>query len=619
MSDPRALYLERLGVSEAVWAAAERRHIWIGNAKLAVAGAGVVLAWLVLARHAVAGGWLILPVAAYGGLALAHEFALRKRRRAQTTGDLYRRGIARIGDRWAGTGAAGEQFRDAEHVYAEDLDLFGRGCLFELLSTARLPMGEKRLADWLKYPSPKDEALERQRLVAELRGKLDLHRDLAITGEELRARIAPETLTEWAEAQPVLPTGLWRGIAALLAVTAAAAIFYYFKRGGDYGPLFVVLTLNGALWGWLRHRMKEAITKLDCNAEGLELFARVLERFERETFVAERLKGIVGELRGVDDGVRGAATEGPPPRPGRGKQNADPTTASEAARRLARIVYWVDARENLLLKMTELPFLYTLQVAFAAEKWKRRWGSRLRVWIDIAGEMEALVSLATYSYEHPVDVFPEFVDAGGGALLDGQELGHPLIAAKKCVRNSVRLDSRTRLLLVSGSNMSGKSTLLRTVGINTVLAMAGAPIRGVRMRLTPLAVGTRIRSGDSLQEGRSNFYTEILHIRKVVELARQGPTLFLFDELREGTNSHDRRIGAEKLLAALLGNGAIGMVTTHDLALTEIGAAIGDVLRNVHFEDFVEEGKMRFDYRLREGVVTKSNAIELMRLIGLDV
>jgi len=286
---------------------------------------------------------------------------------------------------------------------------------------------------------------------------------------------------------------------------------------------------------------------------------------------------------------------------------------------LARVVYWVDNRENLMAKIAELPFLYTLQVALAAEAWKRRFGSQMRVWIDIAGEMEALISLATYSYEHPADVFPEFVEAGGGLLLEAEGLGHPLIAADKCVRNSVRLDARTRLLLVSGSNMSGKSTLLRTVGINTVLAMAGAPIRGARMQLTPLAVGTRIRSGDSLQEGRSNFYTEILHIRRVVELARRGATLFLFDELLEGTNSHDRRIGAEKLLAALLGRGAIGMVTTHDLALTEIGAAIGDVLRNVHFEDFVEEGKMRFDYRLRDGVVTKSNAIELMRVVGLDV
>jgi len=466
--------------------------------------------------------------------------------------------------------------------------------------------------------------LERQGLVAELRGKLELQRDLAITGEELRPRIASETLIEWAEGKKVLPVGVLRGLAAALAVAAAGAVGLYFESVAFWPVLLGVLVVEGALWVWLRGRMKEAIAGLDCNAEGLELFARVLERLEGETFVGERLRGMVGELRGGDDrpgdrrradGVlREAATEGPP-------EKADATTASAAVRRLARVVYWVENRENLMAKIVEWPFLYTLQVAFAAEAWKRRWGGRLRVWMNIAGEMEALVSLATYAFEHPGDAFPEFAEASEGrALFDGEELGHPLIAAAKCVRNSVRLDEQTRVLLISGSNMSGKSTLLRTVGINAVLAMAGAPIRGKSLRLTAVNVGTRIRSTDSLQEGRSTFYTEILHIRKVFELLGEPePLLFLFDELLEGTNSHDRRIGAEKLLRALLAGGAMGMVTTHDLALTEIGAAIGDGLRNVHFADFVEEGKMRFDYRLRDGVVTKSNAIELMRVVGLDV
>ena len=245
----------------------------------------------------------------------------------------------------------------------------------------------------------------------------------------------------------------------------------------------------------------------------------------------------------------------------------------------------------------------------------------MRRWAELTGEIEALLSLAAYSHEHPADPFPEFASAEEGlGFFDGEELGHPLIAAQKCVRNSVRLDAKTRVLLVSGSNMSGKSTLLRVVGINTVLAMAGAPIRGARLRLTPLRIGTRIRSTDSLQEGRSSFYTEILHIRKVFDGANDAvPLVFLFDELLEGTNSKDRRIGAEGLIQALLKRRAIGIVTTHDLALTEIAAAVGNVLRNKHFEDQVADGKMRFDYRLRDGVVEKSNALELMRLIGLEM
>jgi DNA mismatch repair ATPase MutS len=319
-------------------------------------------------------------------------------------------------------------------------------------------------------------------------------------------------------------------------------------------------------------------------------------------------------------------------------------------------VYWIDAHHSLLGHLVELPLLYTAQVAFAAESWRQRYGARMRASVEIVGEIEALISLATYSYEHPADPFPEIAEPPDSpALFDGQELGHPLIAEAKCVRNSVRLDQETRVLLVSGSNMSGKSTLLRVVGINTVLAMAGAPVRAKALRLTPLNVGTRIHSTDSLQEGRSTFYTEILHIRRVFDLtvpivakadvangdlakanlttanfatanpAKGNPAtenralLFLFDELLEGTNSKDRRIGAESLIRGLLLRRAIGIVTTHDLALTEITAALGTSIRNVHLEDQVEDGKMRFDYKLRDGVVTKSNALALMRLIGLEM
>jgi len=284
--------------------------------------------------------------------------------------------------------------------------------------------------------------------------------------------------------------------------------------------------------------------------------------------------------------------------------------------------------------LLELPLLYSIQVAFVAEWWRKRNGKRMRAAVDVVGEIEALLSLATYSYERPADPFPELTDASGPsphAFFEGVELGHPLIAADKCVRNSVRLDDATRVLLVSGSNMSGKSTLLRAVGINTVLAMAGASVRAKSLRLSPLQVGTRIHSSDSLQEGRSTFFAEILHIRRVFDLAARKPAtatatddearplLFLFDELLEGTNSKDRRIGAERLIQGLLARGAIGIVTTHDLALTEIAPTVGDVIRNVHFEDQVEGGEMHFDYRLRDGVVAKSNAIALMRIIGLEM
>jgi hypothetical protein len=567
----------------------------VGNAKLAVFAAALALAWIVLGKHLVTAYWLIAPAAAYLLLTILHAQVLRAKARAETAAEFYRKGIARIEDRWMGSGQTGERFRDANHVYAEDLDLFGRGCLFELLSTARLPMGEKRLANWLCEGAEVAAILDRQKLIEELRAKLDLREDLAVTGEDLRARLNPESLTDWAEGKSILPSGAWRGVMVLLAMGAAAGIVYYVETAMLW-PLLSVMAMEAVVLAWLRRRAHSVIEGVDCNAEGLLLFSEILERLEREPFVAPRLQELAAELSGKNE------------------------PASRAIRKFARIVYWIDASDGVLAKMAELPFLYSVQVGMAAEAWRRRWGPKMRRWAELTGEMEALLSLAAYSYEHPADPFPEFVDADNGVgFFDGEELGHPLIAAEKCVRNSVRLDAKTRVLLVSGSNMSGKSTFLRAVGINTVLAMAGAPIRGKRLRLTALRIGTRIRSTDSLQEGRSSFFTEILHIRRVFDGANGAvPLVFLFDELLEGTNSKDRRIGAEGLIQALLKRRAIGIVTTHDLALTEISATVGNVLRNMHFEDQVVDGKMRFDYKLREGVVEKSNALELMRLIGLE-
>jgi DNA mismatch repair ATPase MutS len=258
-----------------------------------------------------------------------------------------------------------------------------------------------------------------------------------------------------------------------------------------------------------------------------------------------------------------------------------------------------------------------VQVAFAAEAWRHKHGRAVARWIHTLGEFEALLSLATYSYEHPSDSFPEFIE--GPASFAGKELGHPLIASTQCVRNSVSIEGETRVLLVSGSNMSGKSTLLRAVGINAVLAMAGAPVRAVGLRMTPLHVGASIQLNDSLQEGRSRFYSEILRLRAICSLAEgRPPVLFLLDELLDGTNSSDRLTGAAGVAHALVTSGAIGLISTHDLALTAIGDRI-HALRNVHFEERIENGEMHFDFRLRDGVVTTRNGVALMRMVGLKV
>jgi hypothetical protein len=364
--------------------------------------------------------------------------------------------------------------------------------------------------------------------------------------------------------------------------------------GGNLGWMAVTIGLAAAVVLKLRKNTQQVLAQAEAALADLRLLASILERLESEQFQSSRLKELAHQL------ALGAQKP------------------SAAINRLQRLAEFLEARDNVILRVLDVPLLYTVQVALALEGWRRREGSEVRRWIEAIGDAEALLSMSTYAYEHPNDPFPGF--SSQSPSFAGDMLGHPLLPNDRCVRNSVRLGKETQVLIVSGSNMSGKSTLLRTIGINSVLAMAGAPVRAANLQLSPVAIGASIRVNDSLQGGSSRFYAEITRLRKIAdEASGPVPLLFLLDELLQGTNSHDRAIGAEGLLRTLVGRGAIGLVTTHDLALTKIVDILGNKADNVHFQDHLEAGKISFDYKLREGVVTKSNGLELMRSIGLNV
>ena len=312
----------------------------------------------------------------------------------------------------------------------------------------------------------------------------------------------------------------------------------------------------------------------------------MLARLEDTTFTAPRLR----ELRDALD-----TTAHP-----HGGRHVPP---SERIAQLGNLLDLLHSRRNQLFMPLAYLLMWGTQMAHAIEQWRAIAGPAIARWLDVVGQFEALCSLAAYAYENPDDPFPEIVTEGGPCY-DGEDLGHPLLPAARCVRNDLHLTDGLRVLIVSGSNMSGKSTFLRTVGINAVLALAGAPVRATHLRLSPLAVGATLRIQDSLQQGRSRFYAEILRVRQIVDLTRGPlPLLFLLDEIFAGTNSHDRRQGAEAIVAGLVDAGALGLVTTHDLSLTHIAEQLGSRAANVHFADHFENGEMKFDYRLQPGVV----------------
>lgn len=255
----------------------------------------------------------------------------------------------------------------------------------------------------------------------------------------------------------------------------------------------------------------------------------------------------------------------------------------------------LDSRRNIFMRIIGLPLLYTTQLAFAVEGWRKASGPQVQRWLDAVGELEAFCSLAGYAYEHPANPMPELSEEG--PIFECRGIGHPLLPASRCVRNDVSLGIGCRVVIVSGSNMSGKSTLLRAVGVNAILAMTGAPVCAHRLRISALVVGASIRTLDSLQGGTSRFYAEITRLRRLTDLTNgPAPLLFLLDELLHGTNSHDRRIGAEGIVKGLVARGASGLVTTHDLALTHIADELVPPGFNVHFQDHLEDGKITFDY-----------------------
>jgi hypothetical protein len=359
-------------------------------------------------------------------------------------------------------------------------------------------------------------------------------------------------------------------------------------------PMLVTGAVQLAFAVRLRPQVLLALRRANQPAAHLALLADLLARLEGETFQEPRLRALQAAVQSA----------GEPP--------------SRRIARLQRLIDLLEAYRNQVFAMLSLGLLWRTNFALAIEAWRAVSGPAVPQWLAAIGELEALLALASHAYEHPDDPFPELVD--GPPLVDGARLGHPLLPVERCVRNDVRLDERLRVLIVSGSNMSGKSTLLRTVGVNVVLALAGAPVRAERLRLTPFAVGAAIRIVDSLQDGTSRFYAEVKRLSQIVDITRGLlPLLFLLDEILSGTNSHDRAIGAEAIVQSLANSGAIGLVTTHDLALARIAETLGGYAANVHFEDHLEDGRMCFDYTMRAGVVTKSNALALMRAVGLDV
>ncbi len=549
--------------------------------------------WLIFSKtHSLY--WVLVPAAIFAICAVIHSRVIRALKACRRAIAFYERGMARLANCWIGAGQTGERFLDSKHPYARDLDLFGAGSLFELLCTARTRAGEQTLAQWLLAPAPPEEAGMRQTAVNEMRDRLRFREDLCVLSEGIDAAGHPEALTAWAEAGSLPAPAYLRLLLPLLAAVWLCSMVAWV--GWDLWYVTVAASiLNAFIASRFSRSLAASVSAAENAVRDVQLIADVLARMESEPFSSAKLAALQLRLQGRDN-----------------------RTASAIIARLARLADSLRSRRSYLMALADRFVFWTVQFALASEAWRKQYGSEVRGWLVALGEMEALSDLAGYSYEHPADIFPEFTSES--PCFEAEGMAHPLMPDATAVRNDLALGRELRVIIISGPNMAGKSTFVRAVGVNAVLAQCGAPVRADKLRISPLAVAASVCVLDSLQGGISRFYAEITRLKLIMDMAEKStPVLFLLDELLSGTNSHDRRVGAEAVVRGLFQRNAVGLVTTHDLSLAEIANLLGGRAANVHFEDHLDHGKLRFDYRLTPGIVQTSNALQLMRSIGLDV
>ena len=581
--------------------------------------------------------WVVVPIVLFVWLAFVHERLLTRARGVHHIAQLHHRAALRVdrdteGEAGSpGTPAAAirrggtpahrntvdedHRLADRRHRVSDlgeshlgdHLDLFGTGGLFERLADWRTDTGGETLAGWLLQSATPEEVAGRQLAVRELGARIEIQETLAATGclepwPSTRSSVVLDWLGPQGEtgdgagSPPEAPSAapadrkpevLLGVLAVLLSATMLGGLLQWITAGE--ASWFLAAVSLSAAWGlWLRSQVREQETVLRLMESEIAGIRQIALSVTSEGFESPRLRGLAERLE----------------------------RAEVALTRLERLQVRLSARRNLLFAPIAAMLFWGTHHRWAIERWRRRYQREAREWVRAAGEFDALLALAQYCIERPGHVFPEFDDVPG---FEARGLGHPLIPEARLQRNDVRLGrGEADVLIVTGSNMSGKSTLLRTIGVNFVLARMGAPTAATTFRLGPLALGASIAVHDSLQDGVSRFLAELLALKAVLNTgSKEEPLLFLLDEVLQGTNSDDRRAAVAALLRELGRRSAVGVMTTHDLSLTELAHELPGRVRNMHFTERVVDGAMEFDYQLRDGVLARGNALDLMRILDL--
>jgi len=535
--------------------------------------------------------------AGYVALAVVHARVIGQEAREKVRKSLNERGLERLTGGWHRFPEKGAAHLPEGHLYAADLDVLGQGSLFQRLDDTGTRAGEVQLAKWLLSAAPSaSEVRARQGAVKELTALLDFRQALVtearLAGQD---KADPTRFIAWTEAPSFLGGIRWAWLAAhVLPVFTLGAGFASAFFDTPALPFWIGVVLQLGVVQLTKTPINRMWTALASGESGFVRFEETFAAIDRQTFTHPRLQALKA----------GVPSSGP--------------TVSERLAKFARLMGFAELKTSgQMHPIINVLTLWDLHVLFRVERWRAQHGGGVRGWFDALAQLEALSAFAGYAFERPDDVFPEVLDEG--FVFEAEGLGHPLL--EHPVRNDVSLAGPGVALIITGSNMSGKTTLMRTMGLTTAMALAGLPVTATRFKIGKTQLLTSMRVKDSLERGVSYFYAEVQRIKLLLDTARahRDACLFLLDELFMGTNARERTLASKHLMRELLSLGAAGAVTTHDLALCELEQELPGQTRNVHFRDVIVEGEMTFDYTLRPGVVTTTNALEVLRRAGVVV
>jgi hypothetical protein len=563
---------------------------------LMLLGALVVLVYLGYQAfaHSEPAWSMTVPVGVMLGLTPALMRARHQAQRAARLLSVYETGLARVDGSRTQSGHTGEAFGESGHLYERDLDILGPDSVFGMLATTRTMVGQRALAGLLLHGADVETVRARQAAVRELAPMLDLRERVALLGRSAFDEVPAESFEQWLD-QPrggLEPWMRWVLIAMTVVWVGLVVATLMHRMDASLLPrnLAAVLAVEGAFALWLKPRVMaelEASQRLAGQTAILRAGLRVLREQKFSSELLLRLQqDAVGEER--------------------------------ALKSLAGGLMLVEQRAKEWFYAPALLLAVGSHAAISLEAWKREHGAAMRRWVAAWAEFEAVLAVATYAVEHHENVYPEIVESSA-ARFNAEGLAHPLLPASVAVRNDVRLDAEMRFLLISGSNMAGKSTLLRAIGCNVVLTLAGVPVCARVVTMSALRVGASLALVDSLAEGKSKFLAEVERLRDLVALAKAHPgnMLFLIDEIFSGTNSADRRAAAEAVLWGLMREGAIGALSTHDLALADLAEVESLHGLNMHMASPDESDPLGFDYLLKPGVNRTTNALAIVKMLGL--